>query len=235
MVYGAWPNNAVPLTEDSPVRPNPDLPFAVYHAEAERRALEWRAAQSHSTLSILRPAPLMADDQPSRVAALLRSVATVRTQDGEAPAQYLHVDDLVAGLCTALLAWADGVLNVSPDGWIPPARLAGLAYPGPRPMLPMWAVRAVARLRWRFGIAGAPPGLVPYTVHPWVVANDRLRALGWQPANTNEEAYVLGHHPGPLDKMTAKRRQELALGGLVSAVAAVAAGVFVAIRRYRRR
>ena len=45
MVYGAWPNNAVPLTEEAPVRPNPDFAFAVYHAELERRAFEWRAEQ----------------------------------------------------------------------------------------------------------------------------------------------------------------------------------------------
>ncbi|MBV9042245.1 MAG: hypothetical protein JOZ68_14660, partial [Acidimicrobiia bacterium] len=28
MVYGAWPNNPVPLTEDAPMRPNPDFAFA---------------------------------------------------------------------------------------------------------------------------------------------------------------------------------------------------------------
>ena len=31
MVYGAWPNNSVPLSEDAPVRPNPESAFAVFH------------------------------------------------------------------------------------------------------------------------------------------------------------------------------------------------------------
>jgi hypothetical protein len=29
-------------------------------------------------------------------------------------------------------------------------------------------------------------------MHPWVVSNERLRALGWAPRHTNEEAIVDG-------------------------------------------
>ncbi|HUP76494.1 MAG TPA: NAD-dependent epimerase/dehydratase family protein [Acidimicrobiales bacterium] len=238
MVYGAWPNNAVPLTEEAPVRPNPDFAFAVYHAEFERRAFEWRADNAHATLAVLRPVPLVADEQPSRSARLLRSMATVRTDEGDAPAQYLHVDDLVEAVIVALRAHIDGVLNVAPDGWISPETLGLLAYPGPRPMLPRWAVDALAKIRWRFGLAGAPPGLVPYTVHPWVVGNDRLRSLGWQAANTNEEAYVLGHQPTPLDKLTSRRRQQIALGvtgGVVAAIAAATTSLIIRRTRRRRR
>ena len=72
----------------------------------------------HVPLAVLRPVPLVADEQPSRAARLLRSVATVRANEGDAPAQYLHVDDLVEAVIVALRAHIDGVLNVSPDGWI---------------------------------------------------------------------------------------------------------------------
>jgi len=34
--YGAWANNPVPLTEDAPLRPNPELEFAVRAAERDR-------------------------------------------------------------------------------------------------------------------------------------------------------------------------------------------------------
>ena len=37
-VYGAWPTNPVPLTEDAPLRPNPGCAFAVQKAEIERLA-----------------------------------------------------------------------------------------------------------------------------------------------------------------------------------------------------
>ncbi len=32
-VYGAWPNNPIPLTEDAPLRPNPGFPLGVHKAE----------------------------------------------------------------------------------------------------------------------------------------------------------------------------------------------------------
>ena len=44
------------------------------------------------------------------------------------------------------------------------------------------AVR-LAGMRWRWGLAPTPPALLPFTVHPWVVANDRLRADGWEPTS----------------------------------------------------
>jgi hypothetical protein len=32
---------------------------------------------------------------------------------------------------------------------------------------------------------------VPYLVHPFVVANDRLKRAGWKPLHSNEEALLL--------------------------------------------
>lgn len=235
MVYGAWPNNPVPITEDAPTRPNPEFLFAAHHAELERRASEWRAGNPSAALAVLRPAPLVADEQPGRVASLLRSVATVRTHEGDAPAQFLHIDDLIEAIFIAVDRRVDGVLNVAPDGWIPPETLSALAFLGPRPMLPMWLVSNLAQLRWKLGLAAAPPGLVPYTVHPWVISADRARSLGWQPANTNEEAYVLGHEATAFDRLNARRRQQISLGVAVAVVLALVGTIGAVVLRRRRR
>jgi hypothetical protein len=63
------------------------------------------------------------------------------------------------------------------------------------------------------------------------VANDRLRAAGWEPASTNEEAFVDGDRENPLLTLNAHRRQMLSLG----AVGAVAALVVVAVVVLGRR
>ena len=54
----------------------------------------------------------------------------MRTNEGDAPAQYLHIDDLVEAVIVALRAHIDGVLNVSPDGWISPESLGVLPRSG---------------------------------------------------------------------------------------------------------
>jgi hypothetical protein len=60
------------------------------------------------------------------------------------------------------------------------------------PPMPAQLVERVLRLTWRAGLGDVPPGVVPYLMHPWVVSNERLRALGWAPRHTNEEAIVDG-------------------------------------------
>jgi nucleoside-diphosphate-sugar epimerase len=236
MVYGAWENNPVPLTEDAPIRPNPDFAYAVHLAELERRALDWRADHTAASLTLLRPAVVVADESPSKVAELLRSVGSIRTDEGDPPAQFLHADDLAEAIVVATRAEVDGVLNVAPDGWIPPETFNALVSNTPRPRVPKWVATALAAARWRFGRAAGPPGLVPYTVYPWVVANDRLRSLGWRAANSNEEAFVAGHEPGPLDRLNARRRQQIGLGvtgGVL--VGAIVTVVVLLVRRRRRR
>ena len=94
----------------------------------------------------------------------------------------------------------------------------------------------LADLRWRLLLAPDRPGLTAYTRHPWVVANDKLRAEGWAPTYTNEEAYVATAPPTPWATVSPRRRQELAFGAAgLAAGAAVAGGVAVVRWTVRRR
>ena len=49
------------------------------------------------------------------------------------------------------------------------------------PALHAETLERVLRRTWVLGLGDVPPGVVPYLVHPWVVANDALKAHGWQP------------------------------------------------------
>ena len=148
--------------------------------------------------------------------------------------QYLHVDDLAAAVVAAIQTRFDGVANVAPDSWIPPDALADLEGPQARVRVPAWAARAVAAVRQRSGLAPIPPGIVPYTSHSWVVANDRIRALGWEADYSNEEAWVVSHDPSPLEQLPARRRQELALGAAAALAIGCAVGAVLVLRRLRR-
>jgi hypothetical protein len=80
-----------------------------------------------------------------------------------------------------------------------------------------------------------PPGLVPYTMHSFVVANDRLKAAGWAPSHSNEETYVDATEGTPWSRLSPKRRQELALAGALVSAAGAAVGAFALVRSLRRR
>ncbi len=233
MVYGAWAANSVPLTEHAPVRPNPDFSWAVVRAQIEQMAAEWGSREPDRVVTILRPAAVVTESSLGQLASVLHTARVGVAAEGDPPVQYLHIDDLASAVAVAVTTRLDGAVNVAPDGWIPPDALHDLEGPRPRVRVPSWVARALAALRWRSGVAPIPPGVVPYTSHSWVVANDRLRARGWRPEYTNEEAWVVSHDPGPLDRMPARRRQEIALLVAGLAVVGLIVAAVVLIRRLR--
>ncbi len=233
MVYGAWTGNPVPITEDSAVNPNPDFGWAMLRAELERKVLGW-CTNSATNAAILRPTAVVTDDDLGALAQVLHAARVGIAAEGDPPVQYLHVDDLVSAVVCVVLAGFDGIANVAPDGWIPPDSLHDLEGSRPRLRVPSWAAKALAAVRWRAGVAPIPPGIIPYTSHSWVVANDRIRNLGWSANYSNEEAWVVSHEPGPFDRIPAGRRQELILAAAASVIVSGAALMMVIIRRFRR-
>jgi nucleoside-diphosphate-sugar epimerase len=223
MVYGAWPNNPVPLTEDAPMRPNPGFGFASAKAESERLALEWREANVGARLAVLRPATVLGGQQ-DRLTRLLRDVLPSGVADAIPPVQYLHGDDLADAVALACAAELDGVFNVAPNGWMSEDEARDLTAGPVRMRLPR-------PLRPWLG-PDVPKDVLPYLVHPWVVANDRLRAEGWAPRYSSEEAFVAAAGVPRWQSLSLGRRQAIALGGAAGAVAAAAAG---AVAVYRRR
>ncbi len=71
---------------------------------------------------------------------------------------------------------------------------------------------------------------MPYLVHPWVVANDRLRAAGWRPHHTNEEAIIEGLDSLPPPSHAVRYAAATALAATIG----TAAGLLIRRRRRRR-
>lgn len=233
-VYGAWANNPVPLTEDAPLRPNPGVAMASEKAEAERLAAEWRQAHPGATVTILRPAITVSAHGNDWLAGALSRSAALPVTDDEPPAQYVDVADLANAVDLARRQRIDGPRNVAPDGWISGETVRQLAGGAPRVRLPERLAIRLAGWRWRWGLGETPPALLPYTVHPWVIANDRLKADGWQPESSNEEAFVGSHRAGPWATISPRRRQEIALGVAGTTILGAVAGAVALIRRRSR-
>jgi nucleoside-diphosphate-sugar epimerase len=223
-VYGAWPNNPVPLTEDAPLRPNPHFSPAVQGAEVERLFAVWRAEHPDVTVTTLRSAPVVGPGAERLPARIILGRPPLRVRGATPPVQVVHVDDLAAALVLAATRDLPGVYNVAADGWLDSDALRSLL---PRPMVPAVPADVLARAlhrTWALGIGDVPPGVVPYLVHPWVIANDKLEATGWTPGRTNEEAIAEALFAFP------PRRARSAV--IVAAVAVAA--LFGAVRIRRR-
>lgn len=232
MVYGARPDNPVPLTEQAPVHPE-SLAFAESKRTIERLGIDWQQ-RTDGRLVILRPTTAVAHGQSTWVARSLQLAAAL-SSDFDPQMQFLHLDDLADAVVVTCRGddSVAGVYNVAPDGWVRADEVRSLSGRAPRLRIPAPFADEIVRFSWERGIVATPPGIMPYVMYPWVVANDRLRALGWEPGYANVEAYVEGFDARPWAMINAKQRQQLALGGAAAGVGALLAVARVLSRRWR--
>ncbi len=239
-VYGAWPDNPVPLSETAPIRPNGESTWVRTRASIEDRlgvlgtASDGGPDSGTPRIAVLRPCVVVSEQGPDELGRVLAAARIVAPTDEAPPAQFVHADDVASAVDAIRRAEAEGIYNVAPDGALDAGMVRALVGGGPRFPLPEALARRLTALGWRYQLAPTPPGFVPFVVHPWVVANDRLRTLGWEPSHTNEEAFVAGHAAAPWASISPQRRQELALGAAALAVVGAAAGGVALVRRALR-
>lgn len=228
-VYGAWANNPVPLTEDAPLRPNPGFSPAVHAAEVERLLGEWSDSHPSVTVTTLRAAPVLGPGAERLASRLLLGRPPLRVRGAAPPRQALHVDDLVSALALVVARDLPGVFNAAADGSLSHDDVRSLLPRTLVPPLPAELLERVLRRLWSTGLGDVPPGVVPYLVQPWVIANDRLEAAGWRPRHTNEEAILEGLDALPPRPSAARYA---ALAGVAVGFGGLAG---VVLRRRRRR
>lgn len=237
MVYGAAPDNPVPLPETAPVAAEPDTGVVGDYLEIE--ALVRRSLRSHPGLevTVLRPAALVG---PGIDTVVTRHFEAPRllTVKGCAPRwQFCHVDDLMTALELAALGTVSGAVAVGCDGWLEQEQVEEIS--GLRRLeLPAGLTFGTAQRLHRLGITPTPAADLHYVVYPWVIECAALRAAGWKPAWTNDAAFrqLLDLRAG---KHAVVGRR---LSGKEATITATAAGATVAVigtaaivRRARRK
>jgi UDP-glucose 4-epimerase len=230
--YGAWATNPLPLTEDAPLRPNPGYNAAVHAAEVERLLAEWQHDHPAVTITTLRAAPVLGAGAHHLWARLFTSPTRVRVRGAAPPVQVVHVDDVAAALALVVREDHPGVLNVAADGWLNGEDLDELVPRAVVPSLPADVLRRALARMWSSGVGDVPPTVVPYLVFPWVVASDRLQALGWTPSHTNEETVLETVDARPTSRVPSVRTIAVVAG--VTA-AGIATGLTLAYLRRRKR
>lgn len=237
MVYGALPDNALPLDADAELRAIPDGTLMGDLLEIER--LGARAPKAHPglTVTVLRPAALVGPGVDTYLTRHFEAPRLLVVRGTEPVWQFCHVDDLLSALEFAALGKVTGAVPVGSEGWLTQGEVEELS--GMRRMeLPEGlAVGAAERLH-RLHLTPAPASDLQYVMHPWAVSTDKLKAAGWEPSYTNEEAFaellagINGHHAA-LARRLGKKDAAAGLGAAGATVALV--GTAALVRRARRK
>ncbi|QNE83128.1 NAD-dependent epimerase/dehydratase family protein [Streptomyces rutgersensis] len=223
MVYGALPDNDLPLSEDAELRATAEATGVGDLLEIERLAR--RAPRTHPGLNVtvVRPAVLVGGGTDTALTRYFESPRLLVVADSRPAWQFCHIEDLCAALEYAVLERVEGDLAVGCDGWLEQEEVEELSGIRRMELPSAVALGAAARLH-RIGLTPSPAGDLAYTMYPWVVSGSRLHHAGWRPRWTNEEvlgellAEVAGRHT------VAGRRL-----GRKDATAAGAAGATVAL------
>ncbi|PZG41072.1 NAD-dependent dehydratase [Spongiactinospora gelatinilytica] len=235
MVYGAAPDNPVPLPEDAPVTAEPDTGIVGDYLEIE--ALVRRSLRSHPGLevTVVRPAAVVGPGIDTVVTRHFEAPRLLTVKGCDQYWQFCHIDDLVTALELAALGTVTGTVVVGCDGWLEQEKveeISGLR----RFELPAALTFGTAQRLHRLGITPAPATDLHYVVYPWVADGASLRAAGWKPAWTNEAALEQllelreGKHAVVGRRLSGKEATITAAGATVAVI-----GTAAIVRRARRR
>lgn len=256
VVYGAHPDNPVPIPETQPARPNPEFPAAGILADSERVALAAGGSRDLTdservaleaapgdgppegsgnvpTVVVLRGAGVWAPAWGTFLARSLMAPAMVGVRGQDPPLQALAPADAVSALVLATSGRLQGVYNVAPDDWVG-AKEAARAAGRRRLEVPQRVAQSTAERLWQAGMSPATAGELAFQTHPWVLDNARLRSAGWAPTRSSAEAFAEagGQKPeGVLVGGVQIRRSDVFRGA--AATLALAAAVAVARRQAR--
>jgi nucleoside-diphosphate-sugar epimerase len=177
------------ITEETPLDPG-DSPFYYRKSKAlSEKMLVENFASSPIQLIVFRPTYVVGPANRETVPSYRQSLVKV---PGRNPAvQYVHEDDVANAFIQALRIPMPGAYNVAPDdslSLLDAAHILGMEH---LMTVPLWLARWITALRWRY--------FGSLVHHSWVdvtypksmipIRNVKLKATGWRPIYSSEEAF----------------------------------------------
>jgi len=235
MVYGARPDNPVPLDESAPLGADPDGSVVGDLLEIEQLAQRSLTSNQGMAVTVVRPAALVGEGVDTLITRHFEAPRLLSVKGCASRWQFCHVDDLVSALELAATSEVTGAFAVGCDGWLEQEQveeLSGLR----RIELPAGLTFGTAQRLHRAGITPAPVTDLHFVVYPWVVDCATLRQAGWKPAFDNETALGVllaqrsGHHAVAGRRLDRKDATITAAGATVAVI-----GTAAIVHRARRR
>jgi nucleoside-diphosphate-sugar epimerase len=235
MVYGARPDNPVPMAEDAPLNADPDGSVVGDFMEIEQLAERSPRTNPGMAITVVRPAALVGEGIDTLITRHFEAPRLLAVKGCAPRWQFCRITDLLSAIELAAAGQVDGAFAVGAPGWLEQdevERLSGLR----RIELPAGVTFATAQRLHRAGITPAPVSDLHYVVYPWVVDCKTLREAGWQPTISNTRALEVllehraGHHAVAGRRLAKKDATITAAGATVAVI-----GTAAIVRQVRKR
>jgi nucleoside-diphosphate-sugar epimerase len=189
-VYGAHPDNDVPLTEESPLRANLDFSYPAHKLEVEYIIKEFKSEFADTVVTVMRPAIVFGESVDNAWSRVLESPVLFGVKGHRPPIQFVDEDDVARGLKFAVLDRdLDGPYNLSPEDWL--GADEALKLMGRRRFeMSEPAAFSLLEALWSLGLSEVPAGMLHYLMHPWVLSSRKLQSAGFVCLKSSEDVFA---------------------------------------------
>jgi len=189
IVYGAHPDNKIPLGEDAPLRANLDFSYAAHKLEVEFVVREIKEEFPDLAMTIFRPAIVFGPNVDNAWSHALELPVLFAVRGHAPPLQFVHEEDVSGAIKHAVFNDLIGTYNLAAEGWLEADDMLAIMQ-RKKVDLPEPLAFSLAERLWSMGLAEAPAGMLHYVMHPWIVSTDKLREAGYTCAHTNLDTFL---------------------------------------------
>jgi UDP-glucose 4-epimerase len=176
-VYGAHPDNPIPITDSAPLRPLPDFAYGYDKYLSEQILQEFQEQHPDIAVTILRSCVVLGPSANNYVAKAFFRPWLLGVWNHNPPMQFVYEDDLARVLTIVVQQRLAGVFNVAGDGVVFYREMAEMM--GSRlVVLPAFLAVSLTQLTWNLRIQVDSPGTgMALVKYPIVLSTGKLHEV----------------------------------------------------------
>ena len=188
-VYGAHSNNPVPIPDDAPMRPSPDLPYGYDKHLGELALGEFAQAQEDVKVTVLRSCIVLGHGADNLVTKAFFRPWLLGVLDANPALQFVYDDDLARVISIIIQREIPGTFNVAGDGVVYYREMAKIIN-SKLINLPSFLAYPMAQLSWQLHLQrDATSGGLDLVRWPILMSTGKLhKTIGYRFWHTALEA-----------------------------------------------
>ncbi len=176
-VYGAHPDNPIPITDSAPLRPLPDFAYGYDKYLSEQILQEFQEQHPDIAVTILRSCVVLGPSANNYVAKAFFRPWLLGVWNHNPPMQFVYEDDLARVLTIVVQQRLSGVFNVAGDGVVFYREMAEMIG-SKLLMLPAFLAVSLTQLTWNLRIHVDSPGAgMALVKYPIVLSTGKLHEV----------------------------------------------------------
>jgi UDP-glucose 4-epimerase len=189
--YGYHADNPAWLTEDDPVRGNPEFAYSDHKRQVEEMLAQYRASHPALEQVVLRVGTILGERTSNQITALFERARLLKVRGSASPFVFIWDQDVVGAIEHAVFGGPAGIYNVAGDGALTIDEIA--ARLGKRCVeVPAWALRAALAAGKALRLTQYGPDQVNFLRYRPVLDNRRLKEVfGYVPRLTSAQVFDL--------------------------------------------